>query len=101
MTMNRHPDSPIRRTIDELAQELVEGMSPLQIGLLRYPSATSMDMNDVPKEVIRDHLSRYSMEDLSEGQFLEVSPGKYTFFMGQNTKKCKDLQTERDGGSEH
>ena len=100
MITNRRPNSPIRRAIDELAQEFVEGMSPLQIGLLRYPNATSRNVNEVPTKVIRDHLSRYSMEDLSEGQFLELSPGKYTFFMGQNTKKRKDLQSERDDGAE-
>ena len=100
MRTNRHPDSPIRRAIDELAQELVESLSPLQIGLLRYPNAAPRNVNDVPKEVVCDHLSRYSMEDLSEGQFLELSPGKYTFFMGQNTKKRKDLQSERDDGAE-
>ena len=94
MIMNRHPDPAIDQAIDEMARGLVEGMSPLQIGLMRYPNAIPRELDDVPPEVVRDHLNRYTMKDLSEGQFLEVLPGKYTFIVGQDTKKRKDLESQ-------
>ena len=95
MKIDRHPDPPIDRAIDEAAHTMIRTMSPLQIGLMRYPNATPRQVQQVPPEVVSDHLNRYTMQDLLQGQFLEVLPGKYMFIMGHDTKKRKDLESEQ------
>ena len=96
MKVDRHPNPEIDRMIDENAQQIIQGMTPLEIGLLRYPNATPREFGEVPADVIADHLKRYKMRELKEGQFLEVLPGKYTFFMGHETKKRKDRESEQE-----
>ena len=91
--MQRHPDSEIDGMIDETARQIVEGMTPLQIGLMRYPGAKPRKLDQVPAAVMADHLDRYMMQDLISGQFLEVLPGKYMFIMGHETKKRKDRES--------
>ena len=96
MKIDRHPNPEIDRMVDETAHQIIQGMTPLELGLLRYPYATPREVGEVPGNIIADHLKRYTMQDLIEGQFLEVLPGKYTFFMGHETKKRKDRESEQE-----
>ncbi len=69
------------------AQKIVARMTPLEIGLSVYPTAKPVPLRSVPEAVVRDHLSRYTYDELENGQFLEVLPGKYTFFMDHEARK--------------
>lgn len=96
MRMERHPDPEIDRMITEAAKTIVRDMTPLQKGLMLYPSATPRSLEAIQSEVLNDHLKRYSRQDLMDGQFLEVRPGKYTFIMGEKTKRRKDGPSGQD-----
>ena len=80
--------------IDGVAHSIVRGMTPLEIGRMRYPDATPREIGEMPPAVVADHLNRYTMRDLIVGQFLEVLPGKFTFTMGHETKMRKDQESE-------
>jgi hypothetical protein len=69
------------------AQEIVAQMTPLEIGLSVYPTARPVPLRSVPEAAVRDHLGRYTYAELENGQFLEVLPGKYTFFMDHEARK--------------
>lgn len=69
------------------AQEIVAQMTPREIGLSVYPTARPVRLRSVPEAVVRDHLGRYTYAELENGQFLEVLPGKYTFFMDHEARK--------------
>lgn len=81
--MSRH------ELIEQLAQSIVKGMSPLEIGLTVYPSARPVPLAEVPDNIITDYLARYTEDELKAGQFLEVTEGKFTFFMNHETKRRK------------
>ena len=68
--------------IDSFAQDMVQRMSPLQRGKLLYPHARPVAFKDLPQSVLSDHLNRYTSEELRDGQFFEVLPGRFTFIMG-------------------
>ena len=68
--------------IDSFAQDIVRRMPPLQRGKLLYPHARPVAFKDLPHSILSDHLSRYTSEELQDGQFFEVLPGKFTFIMG-------------------
>jgi len=94
MKIDRHPDPVVDLMIDGGAHLVVQGMLPLEIGRLKYPDAAPKEVGEVPPAVVADHLTRYTMRDLIQGQFLEVLPGKYTFIMGHETKRRKDRKSE-------
>ena len=100
MKNDRHPDPLINRMIDEAADEIARRMTPLQKGLTLYPDAEPRTLDEVPRAVIDDHLDRYTRQDLEEGQFLEVSPGKYTFIMAHRTKKRKSQESDPENKQE-
>jgi hypothetical protein len=69
------------------AREIVTRMTPLEIGLAVYPTGRPVPLRSVPEAVVRDHLGRYTYAELENGQFLEVLPGKFTFFMDHEARK--------------
>ncbi len=87
--IKRHPDPHLDTEIDRIAHGMVAKMTPREIGLILYPSAKPIPLEQVPKDVIEDHLTRYTQEDLIAGQFLEVMKGKFTFIMDHETKGRK------------
>ncbi|OVE77557.1 hypothetical protein BVX99_02405, partial [bacterium F16] len=68
MKIDRHPDPVIDKMIDQAAQFITQGMSPMEVGMRLYPNADPIELASVPAKVITDHLSRYSMRDLVLGQ---------------------------------
>ena len=82
-------DSVLETDIDAIASELVSQMSPLEIGLLKYPFATPVKLKLVPDDVLEDHLSRYTKAELKRGQFFRVGD-KYTFFMDHKAKEKRE-----------
>lgn len=84
--------------IDSFAQDMVQRMSPLQRGKLLYPHARPVAFKDLPQSVLSDHLNRYTLEELRDGQFFEVLSGRFTFIMGneaydrRNSLKHKRFQ---------
>ncbi len=82
------PEVPpeLEKAIDEVAAKVVSEMSPLEMGLLRYPFAEPVKLERVPKEVIKDHLTRYTKAELKRGQFFRVGD-KYTFFVIAHTSR--------------
>ena len=79
--MKNKDKSNIEDHAEATAQEIVTRMMPLEIGLSVYPTARPVPLRSVPEAVVRDHLGRYTYAELENGQFLEVIPGKYTYFM--------------------
>ncbi len=88
------PEVPpeLQKAIDEVAAKVVSEMSPLEMGLLRYPFAEPVKLERVPKEVIKDHLTRYTKAELKRGQFFRVGD-KYTFFMDHKAKAKREWQS--------
>jgi len=88
------PEVPpeLEKAIDEVAAKVVSEMSPLEMGLLRYPFAEPVKLKRVPKEVIKDHLTRYTKAELKRGQFFRVGD-KYTFFMDHKAKAKREWQS--------
>ncbi|MFC1491938.1 hypothetical protein ACFLQ0_05065 [Nitrospinota bacterium] len=84
-------DVPTKPTdiADIMAQEIVSGLTPLEIGKLIHPDAESIKFKYVPREVIEDHLNRYSKSELKRGQFFRVRD-KYTFFMDHESYKRRN-----------
>jgi hypothetical protein len=78
---------PKNDLIEKVAQAIVKGMNPREIGLMLYPSARPIPLSEVPEEIVQEHLDRYTEEDLKTGQFLETSKGNYTFIMNHETKR--------------
>jgi hypothetical protein len=72
--------------VEAAVREIVARMTPLEIGLSVYPAATLVPLRSVPEAVVRDHLGRYTYAELENGQFLEVLPGKYKFFMDHEAR---------------
>ena len=72
-----------------MAQEFVSGLTPLEIGKLIHPDAEPIKFKSVPREVIEDHLTRYSKSELKRGQFFRVCD-KYTFFMDHESYKRRN-----------
>lgn len=66
--------------IDEEAYSQIEKMSPIQIGKLVYPDGVALSFAKVPKEIVTEHLQRYTKKELKRGQFFRVGD-KFTFFM--------------------
>ena len=74
---------------DIMAQEFVSRLTPLEIGKLIHPDAEPIKFRNAPKEVIEDHLTRYSKSELKRGQFFRVRD-KYTFFMDHKSYKKRN-----------
>ena len=79
------------RAIDEMAKEVVSRMSPLEIGLLRYPYSEPVKLKHVPADVVDDHLTRYTKAELKRGQFFRIGD-QYTFFMDQKAKAKREAK---------
>jgi len=77
------------------AQKIVARMTPLEIGLSVYPRARTVPLRSVPEAMVRDHLGRYTYAELEKDQFLEVLPGKYTFFMDHEARKRREQSKTR------
>jgi hypothetical protein len=82
--MRKSKQKPIK-IVDEIARKIVGNMTPLEIGKTLYPDAIPEEYSNVPEEVKRDHLTRYTEEELHSGQFFQVLPGKYTFIMSHES----------------
>lgn len=85
------PEVPheLAKAIDERAAKLVSRVSPLEIGLLRYPFAKPVKLKRVPEKVLQDHRTRYTKAELKRGQFFRVGD-KYTFFMDHEAKARRE-----------
>jgi hypothetical protein len=83
----RKKNDKLKDHTEATAQEIVDRMTPLEIGLSVYPKARRVPLRSVPEAVVRDHLGRYTYAEFENGQFLEVRPSKYTFFMDHEARK--------------
>jgi hypothetical protein len=71
--------------VDDVARNVVNQMSPLEIGLMVHPHATPVKLKHVPVGVMKDHLTRYTKAELKRGQFFRVGE-RFTFFMDHKAK---------------
>ena len=79
----------LAKEIDKTAAKVISRMSPLEIGLLRYPFAKPVTLKRVAEKVLRDHLTRYTEAELKRGQFFRVGD-RYTFFMDHEAKARRE-----------
>lgn len=68
------------KLVDEEAHYIIDEMAPIEMGKLIYPNSVAVSFTKVPKEIIAEHLQRYSKKELKRGQFFKVDD-KFTFFM--------------------
>jgi hypothetical protein len=52
----------------------------MEIGRLLHPDSEPVKLKRVPADVVADHRTRYSREELKRGQFFRVGD-QYTFIM--------------------
>jgi len=83
----RKKNDKLKDHTEAIAQEIVARMTQPEIGLSIYPKARPVPLRSVPEGVVRDHLGPYTCAELENGQFLEVRPAKYTFFMDHEARK--------------
>jgi len=88
--INCHPDPSVDSEIDRLAHGAVQNMTPCDIGLMLHPNANPVPLSEVPGDIVAAHLSRYTQSDLEDGQFMELSTGKFTFIMSHQTRERKE-----------
>ena len=83
-----HP-ATIMAQVEVEAKRIAERMTPAEKALLRYPDATLVGLDEVPSSVVKDHLKRYTKDELKRGQFIVVEGNKkhYVFFMDEKTKE--------------
>ncbi len=79
----------LAKAIDDVAAKVISRMSPLEMGLLRYPFAKPVKLKLVPEKVLQDHLTRYTKVELKRGQFFRVGD-KYTFFIDHEAKARRE-----------
>jgi hypothetical protein len=82
----------IEAAIEAEAQAQIAKMSPLEMGRIVHPNASPVAIADVPETVLADHLTRYSRRELERGQFFEVLPGRFTFFMDHRAKRAREAR---------
>jgi hypothetical protein len=82
---------------DGAAHRALAALTPLQIGQILHPGCRGVALADVPASVLEEYRSRYTDEDLREGQFVVVTRTKehYVFIMGHETKKRKDRERSK------
>lgn len=98
MKIERHPDPAIDRKIDDYAERFVADMTPCEMGEMLYPGAAPRKLDDVPEQIVLEHLTRYTRDDLKKGQFLEVLPGKYTFIMAKEPRRRLEGRSKKRKG---
>jgi hypothetical protein len=77
----------IDERVEATAQGIMARMVPLEIGLSVYPTARSIPLRGATEAVVRNHLGRYTYAELENGQFLEVLPDEFAFFMDHEARK--------------
>lgn len=82
---------------DVAAQQVVDDLTPLQIGQILHQGCRGIALEDVPPSVIADHLRRYTQVDLQQGQFVVVTVSRehFVFIMGHETKRRKDRESKQ------
>ena len=84
------PKYTVKNIVDKISEEIVSNLTPLEIGKILYPSAIPVEYSCMPDEEKKEHRTRYTEEELENGQFFEVLPGKYTFIMSQKSHSVRN-----------
>ena len=84
------PKYSVKDVVDKISEDIVSNLTPLEIGKMLYPDAIPVEYSCVPDEVKKEHRTRYTEEELENGQFFEVLPGKYTFIMSQKSHSVRN-----------
>ena len=91
-----HPEA-LDAEVTAAAKRIVRQMTPAQIAQMRHPEGKLVPLSRVPQGVIKDHLLRYTMNQLQRGQFIVLMLGKahYIFCMDHEAREERDKKRTR------